>query len=1099
MSTNTADSEYSTRKIHQSLGGTTAFFRGYTIGELMLFLAVAFVTVVAATFVPAALTIPVLGFGIMLTILLFLLHKVKPRYLWLTEWLAARFGWAIKNKEYTHGGEDNSEVRYLTRLQRVYPHAVERTDGALVGAMQVEPANMALEDDDAWAKAVKSLSEFVNSTVDFPVKIYITSREVDDDDVVRAHQDRLGDADVRSRPVLKRLLEEYVTANTTESGDIDSETTTIREYYLITAVNDDDVEQFDKTGDSVLAYLAEMPMLGRFFDRFQTDELTDPERERLKEEQLESRLTQLRRGGSSLYRCSVSPVDAYDLARITKEYWSCQPEEYADITDALGTFPVVSHGISDGVPATPDPDDVLDAMDERTSTPEPGSDDRTEENTDEDLSISSGERLPDTSTMHQSVIAPATVDWETTYAVINDETYVRTFWIEQFPEEPSDGLLERLLLETDLQTDISIHLYPFDSQSAQDMMADWISDLKINQHDANSLKSEDLQDDIEQAKYMRSLVRANKASFYRGGVFIRLAADSEQALDNQTTRLRSIVKDAPANCTLKVASRWQERGLATVSPLGTNELGRDRMSTLTNQAIGAMFPFSSNYQMMDDGIEYGYHGHNGSPIRINPWELETGHSELVVGMPGAGKTFGDIMRHLRMMKRHNDTMLVLVDPVGGFRGIADALNAKTITVGGDTKLNPLEIRETPQHVLESSDGVSPLSAKKDEIYAVLENFLDARDIELGAETGVLSYVIDEAYRQAGVVEDDVSTHTSENSPTMQDVHRILCDIAENPDEHNIAASESARERAAQYADELAIAFQPFREGGSYENLSHRSEIDILEGDNKVVYIDLGQIEGSASGIDRQTFLMQLLLSTVYQQAKNTQRNVELAIDEAHYLFEDQANLDFLETAFRHQRHAGLRMVLLSQTAQEFYETEQAEKIIGMCPIKVFHKLPELDDRTADKIGLTKEQRQYVRGADAGKADLGYSQALVRVEEHGTYPLHVVADEFEKRVIDYESADQTFIQQVMNDESAELLAFEEFVESEAQQNALATRLDITAETASKLLEEDLTKTEILDAVVEQALEAETDTEEASIQTDGGASAPEQRTTEPECDN
>jgi len=130
-------------------------------------------------------------------------------------------------------------------------------------------------------------------------------------------------------------------------------------------------------------------------------------------------------------------------------------------------------------------------------------------------------------------------------------------------------------------------------------------------------------------------------------------------------------------------------------------------------------------------------------------ELETGHSELVVGMPGSGKTFGDIMRHLRMMKRRNDTMLVLVDPVGGFRGIADALNAKTITVGGDTKLNPLEIRETPQHVLDSGDVISPLSAKKDEVYAVLENFLDARDIELGTETGVLSYVIDEAYRQAG--------------------------------------------------------------------------------------------------------------------------------------------------------------------------------------------------------------------------------------------------------------------------------------------------------------------------------------------------------------
>jgi hypothetical protein len=1074
MSTNTDDQEYSARRIHQSLGGTTAFFQGYTIGEIMLFVGVAFVTLIGAALVPATFTIPVLGFGLMLGLVLGVLHKVKPSYLWLTEWLAARLGWAVKNKEYTHG-EDNSEVRYLTRVGQVFPHAIERSDGALVGAMKVEPANMALEDDDAWAKAVDSLSEFVNATIDFPVKFYITSREVDQDDVVRDHQRRLGDADVRSRPVLKRLLDEYITTNTDQNGDIDSEATTIREYYIITAVRDADVEQLNETGDSVLAYLADIPVLGRVFGRFQSDGLSDAERDRLKEDKLESRLGQLRRGGWSLYRCSMSPVDAYDLTRVTKEYWTGHTEEYGEITDAIGTFPVVAHGISDDVPTTPDPDDVVDAMDD--SGEETGSDDTAD--------VSAADRLDDTSTLHQSVIAPSTVDWEATHAVINDDTYVRTFWIEQFPEEPADGIFERLLLETDLNTDISIHLDPFDSQSAEDMMADWISDLKVNQHDSNSLKAEDLQKDIDRGKFMRSLVRANKASFYRGGVFIRLSAESKQELDTQTTRLRSIVKDAPANCTLKVANRWQEKGLATVSPLGANELGRDRMSTLTNQAVGAMFPFSSNYMMMDEGVEYGYHGHNGSPVQINPWDLETGHSELVVGMPGAGKTFGDIMRHLRMMKRQQDTMLVMIDPVGGFKGIADALNAKTISVGGDTQLNPLEIRETPQEVLDADDGISPLSAKKDEVYAVLENFLTARDIDLGTETGVLSYVIDETYRQAGVVEDDVTTHTPENSPTMTDIHRILADIAENPDEHNIAASESARERAAAYADELAIAFQPFREGGSYDNLAERSEVDILEGDNKVVYIDLGQIEGSASGIDRQTFLMQLLLSTVYQQAKKTDRNVELAIDEAHYLFEDQANLDFLETAFRHQRHAGLRMVLLSQTAQEFYETDQAEKILGMCPIKVFHKLPDLDDETADKIGLTREQRQYVRGADAGKEDLGYSQALVRVEEHGTYPLHIVADPFEKRVIDYEPADQEFIQQAISEQSEELVDFDAFVENEAQMNALTSRYDLCEQEATRLLDGELSEAEIVDAVVANA--QRNGTAESSALADSGEDA------------
>jgi len=54
---------------------------------------------------------------------------------------------------------------------------------------------------------------------------------------------------------------------------------------------------------------------------------SDAERDRPKEDKLESRLGQLRRGGSSLYRCSMSPVDAYDLTHVTKEYWTGHTEE----------------------------------------------------------------------------------------------------------------------------------------------------------------------------------------------------------------------------------------------------------------------------------------------------------------------------------------------------------------------------------------------------------------------------------------------------------------------------------------------------------------------------------------------------------------------------------------------------------------------------------------------------------------------------------------------------------------------------------------------------------------------------------------------------
>jgi hypothetical protein len=152
---------------------------------------------------------------------------------------------------------------------------------------------------------------------------------------------------------------------------------------------------------------------------------------------------------------------------------------------------------------------------------------------------------------------------------------------------------------------------------------------------------------------------------------------------------------------------------------------------------------------------------------------------------------------------------------------------------------------------------------------------------------------------------------------------------------------------------------------------------------------------------------------------------------------------------------------------------------------MFHKLPDLDDETADKIGLTREQRQYVRGADAGKEDLGYSQALVRVEEHGTYPLHIVAGPFEKRVIDYEPADQEFIQQAISEQSEELLDFEAFVEDEARMNALTSRYDLSEDEATRLLNDGLSEAEIIDAVVATA--QRNGTLKSSTLADGGEDA------------
>jgi hypothetical protein len=259
---------------------------------------------------------------------------------------------------------------------------------------------------------------------------------------------------------------------------------------------------------------------------------------------------------------------------------------------------------------------------------------------------------------------------------------------------------------------------------------------------------------------------------------------------------------------------------------------------------------------------------------------------------------------------------------------------------------------------------------------------------------------------------------------------------------------------------------------------------LIDDDSQAVYLDLQQVEGSGDGLGKQSFIMQLLLSTLYQQAKNMDSKVEIIIDEAHYLFNDDANLAFLNQIARHQRHAGLRLVMLSQTLQEFYDEGVAEEIAGMCPIMVHHREPDLGDQTAVKAGLTGEQQHYIQTAEAGKESIGqgqgFSQALVRVDEHGDYPLTIKTSWEEKRIIDLDAHGRDALDDVVDEKSPKLQQFEEFVYDHAMEQALTETYGMTPEQAETVLD-GLSDETLMDAVTIALERANVETTVA----DGGA--------------
>ena len=92
------------------------------------------------------------------------------------------------------------------------------------------------------------------------------------------------------------------------------------------------------------------------------------------------------------------------------------------------------------------------------------------------------------------------------------------------------------------------------------------------------------------------------------------------------------------------------------------------------------------------------HKDTRSPVVIDPFARDNGYAMFTVGDPGSGKSFSSKQNFIRSIEQSRDRISVILEPLYDWTGVAEALDAKRITVGGTLGLNPLEIRETPERV-----------------------------------------------------------------------------------------------------------------------------------------------------------------------------------------------------------------------------------------------------------------------------------------------------------------------------------------------------------------------------------------------------------------
>jgi hypothetical protein len=328
-----------TKRIPKSLSTDTQLLGKYSLTDLavaglpgvvvVLITQVALPPKLTVRGVPvSALTIPIAALAIAFGGLFVYL---TPGYVNSLDWLGLFASFHRNEAEIDH-----EEAKEYTRVNRVYStyDAIERSDRALVGAVQVSPPSMALATDDEWKYKTEAFQDFVNTTIEFPIQIYSTTQSFPAREYVSRYEDRLTDPDVKSNEKLEALIRHYVDWYDRELAQRQM---TIRDHYVLIAVRAGEV-RYERA--SLLEKLAEIPVLG-ILVQIWTAPPEQEERAAMLEE-LDERRRRVERGVRSIEGCDTRSVGASELTRLIAEYWTGREIEYGNPEQVLRTSPVIT-------------------------------------------------------------------------------------------------------------------------------------------------------------------------------------------------------------------------------------------------------------------------------------------------------------------------------------------------------------------------------------------------------------------------------------------------------------------------------------------------------------------------------------------------------------------------------------------------------------------------------------------------------------------------------------------------------------------------------------------------------------------------------------
>lgn len=638
-------------------------------------------------------------------------------------------------------------------------------------------------------------------------------------------------------------------------------------------------------------------------------------------------------------------------------------------------------------------------------------------NVDDDVELYSAfESGTERGRVDRSIVAPSNMEHDTKWHT-RDGDFYQILTATSMPRLVTPGWLVPITLsEHDVR--LSMQIKPRETASVKGKLQQRLTQMKSAIQWKKRRGRTDVYEEEHERKELERLLRSvieGTTKLFNVGFYMEVHGRTLEEMEEASRNIRRTVSEQGMDLT-PVEGR-QIESQQSMLPVGTDPVRN--YNTVQLEALATFFNFVEPPVNQPEGVLMGFDD-SKRPVIVDRFDL-SGHSKVVTGKVGGGKTYSVKLALYRRLLNDPDLRIIVFDPLGDdFVDFTQKVGGTVIKFGGDDRINPLDIQ--PPSGEDSSEDL--YSTKVRSAIEILKTYFEqsSRSGMTAGEEGVITQCMHYAYSTKGITSNP-DTFDNE-SPIINDVIEGVRIIAQGGLESDSSPITEAMADGAgtldlcpprvreimmdpsdqhvKIAQQLVPKFESFKSGSVNNNLNGQTNIEL---DDRIVCFNME----SFADTGEMPLIMHTMLDWAYQETRRSPKRTDVTFEEVHYLLGRAGARNLLNLFIRHARHFDAGLTLISQTPDEFLGHDQKKEIYDNCDIKQLFYQENVSPEVINYFDFSEEEARFLRQAARGQ-NSNFSECLLSTSEHGRRRLEIYAGPYERHMLEEDLDPQGYLQQ-----------------------------------------------------------------------------------------